>query len=90
MEKVEEEVKDAVEIVEDFAEGMEKVSSDIGDKIPKDGILSDAVSWVEKASNVVGDAAKQVLDFFHKVLLYLLLFFLKNWLVLFLGFNAKW
>ncbi|XXG86478.1 hypothetical protein AAC387_Pa11g1367 [Persea americana] len=67
VEKVEEEVKDAVEIVEDVAEGMEKVSSDIGDKIPKDGILNDAVSWVEKASNVVGDAAKQVLDFFHKV-----------------------
>lgn len=68
-------MKDAVEIVEEVAEAVEKVSSDIGDKIAKDGILKDAVSWVEKASKVVEDYAKQVLDFFHKVLLYLLLFF---------------
>lgn len=65
---MEEEVEGAVEIVEEVAEVVEKVSSEVGDKISKDGILKDAVSWVEKASKEVKDFARQTLGFFHKVL----------------------
>lgn len=68
MENVEEVVEGAVEIVEEVAEVVEKVSSEVGDSITKDGILKDAVSWVEKASKEVKDFARQTLGFFHKVL----------------------
>lgn len=65
---MEEAVEGAVEIVEEVAEVVEKVSSEVGDNITKDGILKDAVSWVEKASKEVKDFSRQTLGFFHKVL----------------------
>lgn len=61
------EVEIAAEVVEKVAVKVEKVSSEVADKLPENGKLKEAALVVEHLSEAAAKDAQITLDFIHKV-----------------------
>lgn len=61
----------AAEVVEQIAGVVEKVSSEVAEKLPEESKLKDAVLLVEQVSKEAAEEAQAARDIIHKVILYL-------------------
>lgn len=65
-----EEVENVAEVVEMVAVKVEKVSSEVADKLPENGKLKETALVVEQISKAAAKDAQVALDFIHKVCVY--------------------
>ncbi|XP_077213976.1 uncharacterized protein LOC143848797 [Tasmannia lanceolata] len=62
--KIEEEVENTAEVVEEVAEAMEKASTDVAEK--SDGPVKDAALFVERVSKELDKGSEETLEILHK------------------------
>lgn len=60
-------VEDVAEMVEDVAEAVDKASFELVKKLPEDGFLKEAVTFVGNISKEVADDAEDAIEFIDKV-----------------------